>query len=871
MATVYLAEDLKHDRKVALKVLRPELAAVLGADRFVQEIKTTASLQHPHILPLYDSGRAGGQAGGRAESPGEFLYYVMPYIQGETLREKLDREHQLGIEEAVRITSEVADALEYAHEQGVIHRDVKPENILLHNGRAMVADFGIALAVSAAAGGRMTETGLSLGTPHYMSPEQATAEKEITARSDVYSLGSVLYEMLTGEPPHTGGSAQAIIMKIVTEEAAPVTRVRKSVPPNVAAAVTKALERLPADRFDTAKGFAEALHNPAFATAVGTVGTVGTVGAAGTAAPSRRWPAITYVFAGVAVIALTVAAWSLLRQPAPPPVVWYEMGLPERLGRLLDIPTVAMTPDGSRIIYAAEDKLWIRSRASLRANSLPGVQSAVNPVVSPDGKNVAFLSIAPARLRTVPLAGGTATTVIDSGVPTYGFAWGDDGYLYLGYDDGLRRIPATGGTIETVLSDSGGARWPDVLPGSKVVLFTTWVSGESHIVALDVEAADQHELTAGAMARYAATGHLLVATPQGTLTAARFDVGALTVGAPVSIVDDLRVQPAGFADLVIGAEGRLVYVAGPSRADAVDEAVWVARDGSVTPVDPTWKFSSSGNSGWALSPDGTRLAIKLNGQEGQDIWIKDFRNGALQRVTFDDADDYRPSWSPGGRSITFISDRAGNGQSDVYERRADGTGAARLLLDLPEPIPEARWAPDGRWLLARLTGATSISTGTRDVWGKRMVGDTATVPLLASPADERAVAFSPNGRWLAYMSDASGSNEVYIRPFPDVRAGQWQVSLDGGSAPLWAHNGRELFYVNRANEMLVADLTNGPGSIGARKVLFSLDGYRLSTNYTWYDVSPDDQRFLMVRESPTSGRLIVVDNFFEELREKVGK
>ena len=255
MATVYLAEDLKHDRNVALKVLKPELAAVLGAERFVVEIKTTASLQHPHILPLFDSGTADG-----------FLFYVMPFIEGETLRDKLNRETQLGVEEAVRIARDVADALDYAHSKGVIHRDIKPENILLANGRPMVADFGIALAVSAAAGGRMTETGLSLGTPHYMSPEQATAEKEISARSDVYSLASVLYEMLAGQPPHSGGSAQQVIMKIITETAAPVTQLRKTAPPNVAAAVAKALEKLPADRFDSAKAFAEALGNPSFST-----------------------------------------------------------------------------------------------------------------------------------------------------------------------------------------------------------------------------------------------------------------------------------------------------------------------------------------------------------------------------------------------------------------------------------------------------------------------------------------------------------------------------------------------------------------------------------------------------------------------------
>src|SRR5512132_3136994 len=238
MATVYLAEDLKHNRKVALKVLKPELAAMLGAERFVQEITTTAALQHPHILPLFDSGTADG-----------FLYYVMPFIDGETLRSKLDRETQLGIDESVRIATSVADALDYAHRHGVIHRDIKPENILLHDGRPMVADFGIALALSAAAGGGMTETGLSLGTPHYMSPEQATAEKEITPRSDIYSLGAVLYEMLTGNPPHTGASAQQIIMKIITEPVEPVTKYRKSTPPHVADAAATALEKLPADRF----------------------------------------------------------------------------------------------------------------------------------------------------------------------------------------------------------------------------------------------------------------------------------------------------------------------------------------------------------------------------------------------------------------------------------------------------------------------------------------------------------------------------------------------------------------------------------------------------------------------------------------------
>src|SRR5712671_7263079 len=250
MATVYRAHDLRHDRLVAVKVLRPELAAVIGAERFLAEIKLTANLQHPHILPLFDSGEADG-----------YLFYVMPFVEGETLRDRLNREKQLPVSDALRIATEVASALDYAHRHGVVHRDIKPENILLHDGQALVADFGIALAASRAGGSRMTETGMSLGTPHYMSPEQAMGEREITARSDVYALGAVLYEMLSGDPPFTGSTAQAIVARVVTETPRPLVAQRHTIPPHIEAAVLTALEKLPADRFATAAEFADALRN----------------------------------------------------------------------------------------------------------------------------------------------------------------------------------------------------------------------------------------------------------------------------------------------------------------------------------------------------------------------------------------------------------------------------------------------------------------------------------------------------------------------------------------------------------------------------------------------------------------------------------
>src|SRR5512146_529242 len=248
MATVYLAHDKKLEREVALKVLRPELGAVLGAERFLTEIKISARLDHPHILTLIDSGEANG-----------LLYYVLPFVRGESLRDKLNREHQLGLEEALTITKQVASALDYAHRQQLVHRDIKPENILLQEGEAMLADFGIALAVKEAGGNRLTQTGLSLGTPQYMSPEQATGDRGIDARSDVYSLAAVLYEMLAGEPPVTGASAQSMIAKLMTETPTHLRVLRDTLPPAVDEAVAKALSKTAADRFSSAGDFIHAL------------------------------------------------------------------------------------------------------------------------------------------------------------------------------------------------------------------------------------------------------------------------------------------------------------------------------------------------------------------------------------------------------------------------------------------------------------------------------------------------------------------------------------------------------------------------------------------------------------------------------------
>ncbi len=449
MATVYLAQDVKHDRKVTLKVLRPELAAVIGAERFLAEIKTTANLQHPNILPLFDSGRTGGQADGRSD---DFLYYVMPYIEGESLRDRINREKQLPIEDALRIAGEIASALDYAHRHEVIHRDIKPENILLHDGRALVADFGIALAVTSAGDTRMTETGMSLGTPHYMSPEQAMGERELDARSDVYALGCVLYEMLTGEPPFTGTTAQAIVARVVTESPRPLIPQRHTIPAHVEATVLKAIEKLPADRFATGAAFADALTRPG-AVAI----PAGTPVAA--AQPSRTWHPITVGLAALSTVLAVLLLWSWTSSASPPAQVVRVSLKVQAVGgatlRTSTGPLMTLSPDGRTMIRAGpagptesgRTQLWIRRWDRLQEESIRGTGGGLSPVFSPDGRSVAFMS-ALNELKVQSLVSGTQVTVLDSGLSEVtirggGITWGPDGMLYGSGLGGLIRVSPT--------------------------------------------------------------------------------------------------------------------------------------------------------------------------------------------------------------------------------------------------------------------------------------------------------------------------------------------------------------------------------------------------------------------------------------------
>jgi serine/threonine-protein kinase len=511
MATVYLARDLKHERHVAVKVLRPELAAVLGGERFLREIRVTANLQHPHILPLYDSGEAD-----------TFLYYVMPYVEGESLRDKLTREKQLAIDEALEITKQVASALDFAHRHDVLHRDIKPENILVHEGQALVADFGIALAVRAAGGTRLTETGLSLGTPHYMSPEQAMGDRQLDARSDIYSLGCVVYEMLVGDPPHTGSTAQAILAKVVTDTPRPMTTLRDTVPVHVEAAVHKALAKLPADRFPAASVFSEALTHavehpvPLPASAVEAPTTP--IRRHKTLATRLAWPVVGML--AIAVAALSLTRWPTASENA---VMRFAITLPAEQQLVIGpvSNSLAISPDGTQVVYQAESggvtRLYLRRVDQFEAEPLPGTEGGDTPFFSPDGGWVGFFS--GGTLRKVLVEGSVPQVICDVPTPSLSASWGPDGTILFD-DNGLQlwRVPATGGSPERLTTpdtEAGeiGHQGPSFLPDGEGVLFTIWTSRGSRVAVLSlktrewrsVELSDRPNI----LARYLPTGYLL--------------------------------------------------------------------------------------------------------------------------------------------------------------------------------------------------------------------------------------------------------------------------------------------------------------------------------------------------------------------------
>ena len=802
MATVYLAADERHDREVAVKVLRPELAAVIGAERFLAEIKTTARLQHPHILPLHDSGEADG-----------FLYYVMPYVEGISLRDRLVREHQLPVTDAVRIAREVAGALHYAHRHGVIHRDIKPENILLHDGSALVADFGIALAVSSA-DTRLTETGMSLGTPHYMSPEQAMGEREITARSDVYALGCVTYEMLSGEPPFTGPTAQAIIARVMTEEPRPLSTQRRTVPSHVEQAVLTALEKLPADRFATAAEFEAALAGEAPAGAARTVTMRRTAAPAPAAAVSGRRSIPGWLWLPAAALGIALGFVAARRTAPAAPLLQASIAPPPGNCAFTELGTsnlLQLSPDASTLAFVAEcdgaRALWVRSLATGAARQLPGTANALYPFWSPDGLSLGFFS--EGRLKRVDLASG-AVRDLAAAPSGRGGTWSPAGTIVFAPDvfAPLAAVPAAGGTARTITTlpkgDQITHRLPLFLADGRHFLFTqargTDVRGSLMVGDLQSSATRR---VADNPSNVALSGGHLFYVRDGAVFAQPVSPAGDVSGTPVSLVPAVETWPFKFLGN-FSVVGKLLVYRAPGGQDRQLEWFDPATR-LVTPLGRPGPMITA-----VLSPDGQRILINRGSAESQlvDAWIYAPAGDSWTRLTTRPDFNYTVSWSRDGERIALKAARdsvthiIGSDRRDLQQIQAAGPGRG----------PVEDWAPDGTYVL----GEQQVSATGLDIT-RTPLSTGRPEPLIATAADESTPRISPSGRLLAYTSTQSGRREVYLTTLPDARV-QIAVSQDGSHATAgdaeaglaWSHDGRSLYYSNAASQLMVVPVSEGP-------------------------------------------------------------
>ena len=867
MATVYLAHDLKHDRDVAIKVLHPDLGAALGGERFLIEIRTTARLQHPHILPLLDSGDAGG-----------LLYYVMPVVTGETLRARLERERQLPIVDAVRIASEVASALDYAHRQGVIHRDIKPENILLHDGHALVADFGIALAVQTAGGQRMTQTGLSLGTPQYMSPEQAMGDRTIDARSDIYALGAVTYEMLAGEPPFTGPTAQAIVAKVITESPVePKTR-RNTIPTNVQDAVLTALEKLPADRFADAAEFAAALASEASAPRRRSVQL--------SDRPASRAPLIA--LGTFALAASGLAAWALLRPTASQasvagPVYESTLVLPDSTpmayigsGSLgVGTPAFAVSPDGATLVFAGQSgattQLYVRPLDGSSVSPLPATEGAYAPFFSPDGQSVGFF--AGGTLKRTNVKGGGTVALADLVLP-YGGVWLGDGRILVVAEEGdsLVAVPAGGGTpvgIGTAQRTLRGV-FPEALPGDSAVLMSTFDGHLAIVSTIDGRAellgpggaiprdsvTEKTELFSGTNPRYVSSGFILYHSLDGAVMAFPFDLRTHRArGRPVPVLSGVRLESIwGAGQLAVTRDGTLIYARGENgRMTAL---VWRDDHGR---VDTLKAFGRGDYGDMDLSADGRQLLIRvctsqgtcspqaLSLQEGVRVSLPEYvaalTTGALgwwdrgQRVY-----DHRRRTSSAARAWnTFVYAPENPERADsllgiqVYDVAADGA----VLYKRGDSLYVAHSTID----LATTAPRNGFQLPEHDDWGHQL---------------------RKGGDWVAYTARSKQAGEYVVfmartqPPFDHFRA-----SPRGGEEPVWSPAG-DLVY-REGNRWMSVTPPKQPGAMpGVAKFLFT--GPYLNVLGRSHDIGPDGRHLLIAGpKDVTTTMLTIVTNWVSRL------
>jgi serine/threonine protein kinase/Tol biopolymer transport system component len=869
MGVVYRAQDTRLGRPVALKFLLPPYNFDAAAKaRFLREAHSAAALDHPNLCTIYDVGT----------SEDGLLFLAMALYAGETVKARLARDAPLPVHEALEITRQIVQGLTCAHAAGIVHRDLKPGNVmLLPDGTVKILDFGLAKARDQS----ISESGAMLGTVAYMAPEQIRGET-VDGRADLWAVGLVLYELLTGRKPFAGEQDVAIAHSILHDEPAPPSTLRSDLSAAAEDLLLTLLRKDPATRYQSAKELVPDLA------ALATIEAASARSGSHRSFRRRRIVPVRRrrLLAAAAVLMVSAAGYTAVASPerglfrvdSARPVSRYNIALPDTealAGAGFWHHRIAISPNGEYVAYAGSSnvnhRLWLRRRDQLHATQLPGTEGAINPFFSPDGSRVGFVStVEPRSLKVVSLRGGLPRTVIDSLVDFGGGAWGCNGYIYFdGHLEkgGITRIPETGGVLEglTTHDRAAGEGWhfqPEPLPNCKGVLFVVWNGGdasEAEVAVLDLASGKHRPLVRGVSPRYAASGHLLYGRADGALMAAPFDQDKLTlVGEPVAMAEGVAAV-LGVQDLAVSASGTLVYTTAPARV-APRELVWVTRDGKATPIDSTWRARFMAV---ALSPDGTKLAIGVQDAGNTDVWIKQLNGGSIRKLTSQSRFNDQPDWTPDGRSVLFLS--RGRDNWDLYQMPADGSALPRLLLDEASYIHQAEYSRDGKWLLYEED---------YQIFARRTDGDTTRAQLVVTDVS-REPRLSPDGRWLAYFSSESGTGsnmgreEVFVRPFPNTGDARWQISTEGGFAPRWSPNGRELYYRNFRRELIAVTVRPGATfAVGERRVLFSTEGYMNALPA--FDVAPDGSRFVMIRLiSKAPDEFIWVDNFFEELKTKV--
>ena len=833
MGEVYKAKDTRLDRTVAIKVLPSHVASNPAVrQRFEREARAVSSLNHPHICTLYDIGSENGV---------DFM--VMEHIEGDTLADRL-KKGALPLDEALRTGIEIADALDKAHRQGVVHRDLKPGNIVLAKSGAKLLDFGLAKMASSprrslGEGGSalpteakpLTKEGSILGTFQYMAPEQLEG-KEADARTDIFAFGAVLYEMVTGERAFKGKSQASLIAAILKDDPQPVSEYRPLSPPLLEHVVLRCLAKDSDERWQSAGDVKLGLE---FLAETGS--TESGLSSATTGPSKRGWLAAAILGALAAALAVGLVTNSLTPGPQPQPRKEFSIMLPATDAFSVDRGRIALSPSGSLLVYAARrngiDQLFLRTMDRSEVKPIPGTEGGSAPFFSPDGSWVGFF--ADNALKKVAIAGGVPVILADGigWVDGADGSWGRDGSVVYarrkGGQSGLYRVPASGGVTQSLTKPSSGERqWePTFMPDAKTLLFTadsnTDGRDDDRVMALTLETGELHELIDGSAPRFSPTGHI-VFVREASLWAIPFDAGRLDIkGVPVRVTGTVYESELG-TSFDIAHDGSLVY--DPTSLDRT--LVSVDREGRATPLSaaPDAYF------GPRISPDGKRLIVETRRMdEGAGIWVLDLERGSRVRLTLP-GNSHAPIWTRDGRQVVFSH------TEDMQSAPADGSVERRTILTkegTPVRGVARSWSPDGKTLAIH----EIQSENNRNIFVFSPSEDSSPKPFLVTAFNEHSPDFSPDGRWLAYVSDESGRPEVYVREYPGPGR-KWSISTEGGSQPVWSPAGGELFYREGTRLMVVTMETEPDVRFSKQKVLFEV-GHSANPNSPEinYTASPD--------------------------------